>query len=113
MLASPPCIVPGLVRGSIEAAAAQANLRASQRGAWRGRCGLMSIRTDGIFEGTIKDERSLPEGWKRFFKLFTESTFEGKKKYAKRQREITRSIFLCHHLCSLPLGDAVAKQSTS
>jgi hypothetical protein len=72
-----------------------------------------AIRTDGIFEGRIKDERSLPEGWKRFFKLFTESTFEGKKKYAKRQRENTRSIFLCHHLCSLHSEMLVAKQSTS
>jgi hypothetical protein len=34
LLASPPCIVPGLVRGLIEEAA-QANLQASQRGAWR------------------------------------------------------------------------------
>jgi hypothetical protein len=37
LLASPPCIVPGLVRGKIGRLeeAAQENMQASQRGAWR------------------------------------------------------------------------------
>jgi hypothetical protein len=76
MLASPPCIVPGLVRGLIEAAA-QENLQASQRGMEICRYGVKSIRADYTFEGNLRRRTPQSEDMKRFFKLFTESTFEG------------------------------------
>jgi hypothetical protein len=54
------------------------------------------------------NQRRLDEGQKRFFKLFTESTFEGSrdekqkmKKFAKRQTKHNQNFLLLHSLHSL------------
>jgi hypothetical protein len=59
-------------------------------------------------EGFESLERTLPEDMKRFFKLFTESTFEGSrvaakemKKLAKRQDKPNQMVLLLHSLTFL------------
>jgi hypothetical protein len=80
----------------------------------------MQMRTDkhtsrqiGLKKDIESQERSLPEGDKRFFKLFQESTFEGSrvaavemKKYAKRQSKYTRKFLLLHSLRLLAHSDS-------
>jgi hypothetical protein len=91
----------GLSEDRLEAAAAQTNLQASQRGAWRP-ADSDRITVKERFEG---DNRILPEGVKQFFKLFKESTLEGSravaqsmKKFANRQTKPVKEGMIFHSL---------------
>jgi hypothetical protein len=91
-------------------AAAQANLQASQQGD-----GDIQVRHEqhtslsvNLKEVIERNEGSLTEDTKRFFKLFEESTFEGSraaaqkmKKIAKRQTKRNQKFLFLHSFCVL------------
>jgi hypothetical protein len=99
----------GLSEDRLEEEAAQANLQASQRGAWRhaGAERHPYESKNELKEEFERNERGLEEDedCKQFFKLFEESTFEGRraaaqkmKKYAKRQTKQNQMDLLSHSL---------------
>jgi hypothetical protein len=70
MLASPPCIVPGLVRGLIERGQHK-KICKLLNGAWR-YAGAVSSPYELVytFEGNLRRRTPQSEDMKRFFKLF-------------------------------------------
>jgi hypothetical protein len=91
LVASPPCIVPRLVRRKIGRSTTRKSVSFSTWEMGPCKCDIHTSRQIESKEKCEDKERNLDEDDKRFFKLFTESTFEGSqaaalemKKYAKR-----------------------------
>jgi hypothetical protein len=89
--ASLPCIVPRLVRGKIGRSSTRKYASFSTWVMGTCRCGMTCILGDLDLKEKIEiEEQSLGEDAKRFFKLFTESTFEGSRAAAKKMKEFAK-----------------------